>query len=221
MEHSNYLCKSWQGFIQQTISVIGKGYRWYQPIEPTKQMNEQQWLALDQHLMRKFNVNISKDKRYRQKKKGIANYLYLRYENHAIVLKTVGEALYTADEDREVFHNINEKPYFFKVSNNVNLKIFTGNDKEKITLYFERECYRAFRTDFTEYVEKRHFKELEKRFYYLNNIPAYSGINEQKKNLRNYIMKIAKKNGVAIDKNKLILRTRRMTFPVFVGEKDD
>lgn len=88
-----YLCRSWQSFLENLVDLIGHGY-YYVCVNPLPRRKEQRFLEIDFKIMHSYqafyNKLQSKDKYYRRKKKGLANFRYLRWDNIAVVLHTPG-----------------------------------------------------------------------------------------------------------------------------------
>ncbi len=211
---NSYLCMSWQSLTQQIVTIIKKGYYWYQPITPKKSnFSEQKWLRADERIIEKFAINMTKDQRYYARKKGKANHIYLRYNSLAFLLRTKGEIPETLDT--EVFYDIRDTPLYIVVSKNITLKIFKSQNEGHFTVYLARESYRALKAEFSEMIEHRKIRELEFRYSILNNIPSYNGINIQKRKLREHILKHAKRHGVIVNRQHFKVLVRRKIYQVF------
>lgn len=219
MGHSAYLCESWQGFIQYVATMAGQGYWYYQVIRPETTLSEEKWQNADDRLLKKFNIMQSKDQRYRNRKHGIANYLYVRHHALALLLKTAGSAL--TGTESEIFYDIRDKPLEVEISSGIRLKIGQGRKERSITVYLSRVSYRALKTVFFEHLEHRQIRELEYKFGILNNLPAYTGINEQKVRLREAIFRLAKAHGVKLSKDKFWICFKRKTYKVFSEMEND
>lgn len=222
MRQSTYLCVSWQGFIQYIVTMVGKGYYFYLWIKPRESMviTEERQLKIDGRLMEKFQiVGMSKHNRYYNRKRGMANFLYLRYNSLAMILKSPGEdgGLSASEE----FMDIRETPTEVEISTNIQFKINLSRTGKSWTAYFTKECYRSIKAEMLECLEHRQIRDLEYKFKALNNLPAYTGINEQKMQLRKVILQHAKKNRVVLNKDNFWICFKRKIYKVFSGETEN
>ena len=75
-----------EGFVQQLSCYIASGYRWY----VTGRIPEQKEpSAVDERLIQKYEIDLSKYQRARRKRRGEANVQYLRFERFFVVIATV------------------------------------------------------------------------------------------------------------------------------------
>lgn len=218
MRQSKYLCNSWQSLIQYVVLMITKGYYYYQIIEPKRILNQYQWIKADKRIINKFNTDVSKDIKYRNRKKGNANYTYCRYNNTALLLKSEGRL--NEEYSSEIFHDIRINPIEMSIGENIILKINKSRNIKSWTIYLSRQSYKNIKTELLELLEHRKIRELEYRFTALNNIPGYTGINEQKIRLKKFIISKAKSYGIIINKDKLWIGFKRTTYQVFSDEKE-
>ena len=83
-----YLTHSISGFIQQTaVCYVQRGYWFYVLGHIPKDKNP---LEVDQKLLEKYQIGMSKFQRCRRKKAGIASVQYIRYQNTFLLLATEG-----------------------------------------------------------------------------------------------------------------------------------
>lgn len=96
----NYLCRNWQSLVENMVDLVGHGY-YYVCVIPLPRRKEQKFFEIDYKIMRSYhafyNKLQSKDKYYRRKKKGLANFRYLRWDNIAVVLHTPGMIIVSGD----------------------------------------------------------------------------------------------------------------------------
>ncbi len=97
-----YRCEatSPEGFVQQlAVSYLGNGYWFY----VTGQVpNGKSPESVDQKLIEKYGIDISKWARARRKHAGLANIQYLRYGHFFVLLATHGEHPFFAEEATSV-----------------------------------------------------------------------------------------------------------------------
>lgn len=99
------------GFVALVVTLIGKGYRYYF----TGQVKEGKDLAaFDRRMIDDYEANLSKWTRERRKRRGVANFRYLRYGNFFLVLATTGEAAIFWREDRHRIRDVRVSPLKFK-----------------------------------------------------------------------------------------------------------
>ena len=83
-----YLTYSISGLIQQTaVCYVQRGYWFYVLGHIPKDKNP---LEVDQKLLEKYQIGMSKFQRCRRKKAGIASIQYIRYQNTFLLLATEG-----------------------------------------------------------------------------------------------------------------------------------
>ena len=84
-----YLCIDWQGFIQQLVYQVSRGY-WFYHYVKYPVAKEDRWRKIDEKLQKKYSTDRSKYVRARRKQKGLANFVFLRWRDHAVILHTMG-----------------------------------------------------------------------------------------------------------------------------------
>jgi hypothetical protein len=208
----NYLTGSWQGFIQEIVYLVGRGYLFYHATELPERKRDK-WLEIDRKLIRKYETEKSKFQRCRLKEKRVANFFFLRYESTAIIMHTHGSTDHVLYDDR--FSDVCEKPVMLKVSDNISLVIYVNN--EACSVRFSKETYAGFKAMIADVVKTKNRWEIIKAFNLINGIPAYSGIVEQKKRLVLWAVKQARKHQVALKKADLRLNTRRKIYKVWIS----
>jgi len=104
----NYLCSSWKSLLEMVNDLAGHGYIYVHVLylNPKKQ---DKYLDIDLKLIKKYNAFYNKlkfkDKYYRRKQKGLANFRYLRWENVVVILHTKGKIIL----DDDLFMQSNQK----------------------------------------------------------------------------------------------------------------
>ena len=200
----DYLCKSWQFMLQKIIYLISKGYIYYSvgeiPLDKAYKAR-----SIDKKIISKYDMDLSKDQRARRKKKGIANFYYIRWKNQFVILHTKGKINESVEID-DVFYNIREhrKGDKFKITIGKELIVNIVLKNEKPTVVLDKSTYRDIKTELDELVKTKQIKKLYKRFSMLNYIPAWSGIVKQKFLLQEEIYKSAKKYGLNTRKRNQI-----------------
>lgn len=208
----NYLAGSWQGFIQEIVYLVGRGYLFYHVTE-LPERKRYRWPEIDRKLIGKYETKKSKFQRYRLKEKRVANFFYLRYESTAIIMHTHGSTDHVMYDDK--FSDVCELPVMLKVGDNISLVIYVND--EVCSVRFLKETYAGFKAVMADVAKTRNRWEIIKTFNLINGIPAYSGIVEQKKRLALWTVKQARKHQVALRKADLRVNTRRKIYKVWIS----
>lgn len=206
----NYLCNTWQGFIQQLVNLMSHGYRYYCVINlPEKKRDT--WGNIDKKLIQKYSANMGKDKRYRRLLQGDANHIYLRWGNRALILRTPGRVL----EADDVFFDLNDKPLLVRAGGTLQLKIVSTGIKGRCTVYIDKGVYREIKAELLNHVRYRRLDVVQKRFDVLDGIPRYSGITQQKAQLVTALIEAGAKHGLKLKRKDLHFQTALRKVKVF------
>lgn len=207
----NYLCNSWQFLLQQLVYQISKGYYYYHV--GTIPMNKaSKCKQIDEKIIRKYNIDLSKYQRSRKKVKGLANFYYLRWRNIFIILHTEGDfekELILNDEFKDIRDKKKKLDRLqIRISDNISFEISlkhkTGQTDRAVTISFDRASMQNLNTELSELVQYKKLNEIEKFFTRLSGIPAWSGITQQKAVLLGNLYKYAKEYGLNTKKQTLI-----------------
>lgn len=215
-----YLCGSWQGLIQQVVYLVSRGY-YYHHIEYLPQKKSARFPKIDQKLIEKYKADKSKYQRARQKNKKIANFYYLRWDNIAIIMHTLGAVepdIFYDDKFIDIRHN--KGKINLKISDYISLDILLGELKQggirHTTVKLDKQTYAGFKNVLRD-ISKTHNKAIIKReFNKLNGLPAWSGIIEQKRKLAKFLIKEARHNQVDLAEKELRINTFRQPVKVFI-----
>ncbi len=209
-----YLCVSWQGLIQQIISLVTKGYDEYQLLNPKGNVTEERLRRIDKRIIKVFNLKgQTRNTRYTNKKRGIANFIYLRWDKIAIILKTKGEVPESLKNEK---FSDTAKGIIIEVSDIISIKIgYAKGEAGRYTCRIEKHSYNEILGDLLILLEHKKINELQYMFSILNNLPAYKGVIEQKFEIRKTILKNAKKHNIKLDMKSFFVLTRRKMYKVF------
>lgn len=108
---NRHLVASVDGMVAQLVNLIAKGYRYYfvgMVADREAQFNR------DERMLDYYEAQLPKWTRERRKKRGLANFRYLRYEEWFIVLATDGQAPMFWNEDRQRIRDVRNTPVRFK-----------------------------------------------------------------------------------------------------------
>ncbi len=209
----NYLCASWQGFLQQVVYQIARGYH-HHCLTRLSEDKRDKWPLIDQKLIYKYQSVVSKDQRYRIKRAGRANVIYLRWEHCALLLMTDGA--HGDLDDR--FCYINATPLTIQVSPIIGLKIHYG--AKGVTVHLAKDSYQGLKTILWDAARlvTRNPDLLKREFDKLNGLPCWGGIIEQKRQLLDYALTEAKRQGCPLKRDEFRLNTRRHIYQVWARD---
>lgn len=196
----DYLCQSWQFYIQQIVHQIGLGYYYYFVGEiPLNKLDKAK--KIDRKIIKKYNIDKSEDQRYRRKKKKLANFYYFRWSNQFVILHSDGD-LDVELEDK--FFDIRTKQkevnrLKIKVSEYTEFNVLTTkkeNGKPKAEVCFSNYTYKELKVRIEEYIKLKQVKKVNGLFANLRGIPAWKGIIKQEYKLLEEVYKLAKKHNL-------------------------
>lgn len=205
-----HVCTSWQGFLQQLITLISHGYRYYCKTEYPKNKQDK-WETIDSKLIAKYEADMSKDQRYRNQMKGQANHMFIRWENYSLLLRTVGDVKETDDR----FIDILDKPLLLDIGSTLKIKIVPVGSKGHVTAYLDKAVYREIKAELLDHAMHKRVDILKGRFSALEGIPAYSGIVQQKAALLTDIILEGRRHGLKLLRKDFQFRTGRKIYKVF------
>jgi hypothetical protein len=108
---SRFLVTSVDGMVAQLVNLISKGYRYYFAGQVA---DLAAWSSRDSRMLDYYDAELPKWTRERRKKRGIANFRYLRYEDWYVVLATEGTAPRFWKEDSKRIRDVRNVPIRFK-----------------------------------------------------------------------------------------------------------
>jgi len=202
--------EQWQAYIQQVVNLFSHGYFYFCSIEYPKDKTGK-WPRIDQKLIAKYDANQDKDRKYRNRQKGLANYMLVRHEHQCLLLRTDGSEKDVPDPDH--WQDVRCEPYYFQYGT-IMLKIRRTNDKTDVRL--EKKCYRNIKGNLAQIIARKPFPKdyVVRTFDLLNGLPCSSGIIAQKIMLQKYIIAEAKRNQGRIASKDLWVNTKRKVYRV-------
>lgn len=202
--------EQWQAFVQQAVNLFSHGYFYFCCIQypPNK---DSKWSNIDQKLIDKYSANQDKDRKYRNKKKGMANYVLIRNGQQCLLLRTLENEKAVSDPDS--WQDIRHEPYYFRYRT-IMLKIRHANGK--VDVWLEKKCYRNIKGGLSELIARKLFSKdyVVRTFKMLNGLPAYAGIIEQKIILQKYVIAEVKKQHGRITSKDLWVNTKRKVYRI-------
>lgn len=197
--------------VQHIMNCISYGYRYFDvSYVPLHKMEKAHFI--DDKLIKKYNANLSKDRKYYYKKKGIANHIYLRWQSVIVILRTDGEVAAGNDSGFTPFDK-ETGVLPLKIGNKTEVEIHAHNNQ--LSLVLSNSTYRRVRAEILEYIEHGNINAAIYTFNALNGIPAYYGINKQQVQMYKEILRAFKKSNLFIDKKLLFIRRYRKIYKVF------
>lgn len=202
--------EQWQSYIQEVVNLFCHGYFYFCPVKYSRD-KVKKWSSTDEKLIAKYSANQDKDRKYRNKQKGLANYMLVRYADQCLLLKTDGREIEVADPDHWL--DIRTEPYYFRIGSII-LKIRSANKRTDVRL--EKKCYRDIKGNLAFLAAQKPFpKELLVRtFNLLNGLPSYAGIIKQKIAIRKYVIAEARRHHGRIAPEDLWINTKRKIYRV-------
>ena len=185
-------------FIDYVINAISNGkYLYYQInyIPENKAVNEDYLNKLDEKMSNKYNANLTKNQRLNLRRKDAARHLYVRYKNIVILLKTEG---FTEVAKNEKWKDIRKEKINLKITDNVIYNIGLGQGKSsksktlnsKITVTLSKDTLNLIKVSCLEAIRyKKSIRLLIFEWNKINGFNGWSGINKQKIQLRDYLVK--------------------------------
>lgn len=185
-------------FIDYVVNCISNGkYIYYQlSYIPLEKAENKEFLAkLDSKVREKYETDKSKNERLTMRRQDKARFIAVRYNNILIILKTEGSSKIALNEHWE---DIRKKKINLEISKYTTYTIGLGQAKaskgktlsSKITVSLGANTYNAIKLSCLDAI--RYKKSIPKLYYEFNKINGYngwSGINKQKMQLRDYLVK--------------------------------
>ncbi len=202
--------EQWQAYVQEVANLFAHGYFYFCIIRyPRDKIGK--WQRIDQKLIAKYDANQDKDRKYRNKQKGLANYILVRHAHQCLLLKTEGSEKGVNDPDH--WQDVRCEPYYFQ-SGTITLKIRHANGK--VDVWLQKKCYRNIKGNLAEIIARKPFPKdyVVRTFDMLNGLPCFSGIIAQKIMLQEYIIAEAKRNQGRIASKDLRVNTKRKIYRI-------
>ena len=212
----NYLCRSWQGFIQQLVYLVSRGYYYYCLIEYPLRKKEK-WHQIDAKLIDKYKCNKSKFQRTRLKNKGNTNFYFIRYEHIALIMHTQGILPDDITMDDTFLDCRNKRARLNITIGSIDLWVMPPGDPnhQKVTVRIAKNSFRGIKDVLLNACRTQRKNIVVREYDKLNGLPAWSGIVRQKRMLADYVVREAGKHCIPLHKNDLRLNTFRKIHKVW------
>lgn len=214
-------------FIDYIVNAISNGkYLYYQlSYIPENKLNEEFLNRLDNKLDNKYQAYLNKAERLNLRRKKQARHLYVRYKNIIVLLKTQGDTEVALTDKWE---DIRKKKIELKLGKYTTYLIGVGPAKKrKNNKSLDFTVSVTLSADTVNYIKLscidciRYQKDIKRLVYEWNKINGYngwSGINKQKLQLKEYLIKEVRKS-FSIKQDKASKLFRVNTFKA-KSEKD-
>lgn len=196
-----------EAFIQQlAVSYVARGYWFYVTGHIPERKDPR---AVDEKLIAKYQLDISKQARARRKARGLANMQYLRHGRFFVLIATHGAHEFRVYEEDSIL-DIRREPI---VHGNYSVGFRGGHASVRIS----RHEYRRLRAYFEDIAASRRVETLAEE---LNALPfaAYAPVRRQVLNLR--ALSNRKRTEASFDLIPVeTLSLTRRNVPVFVSKQ--
>jgi hypothetical protein len=217
-----YRCeaKSVTGFVQQLVSCyLPHGYWFYVSgfIPPGKAAK-----AVDEKLMEKYEINVSRSTRARRKAAGLANLHYLRYEDRFLLLATHGHHPFF-EEEASCIRDVRRVPiqfagYSISVKPGGYIRKAAPDDpavrdsKYRVHVQIAQKTYRELKDFFTEAAKQRSVCYLVGKLMRLPYEP-YAPVRQQLLNILRLVNEIRHRAGKGRIDVKVLRYRRQIVRP--------
>jgi len=208
-----YEVQNWQGLLQQLVNYTSLGYTKYCEVEYPERKRGR-FSTIDRKIITKYQADKSKDQRSRLKKKGFANFVFMRWDKYVWILQSpgvVGDDIVYDD----TFYSITGSPIEVRVGPETLLVAGLFGRNGGVSVKISKETYREVRAGLMEVACSGDRNQCIREFNKLNGLPAWHGIVEQKVRLAEYLVKQARSHQMKLSKQNLRIYTRRKVYPVW------
>jgi len=171
------------------------------------------WESIDQKLIERYKADLSKFQRARKKKKGIMNFLYIRWSMHSVILHSKG-ILDPEIEIQDPFKDIRKDPLEIKISEDISMSIYK-TDQKGFSVKLSKETYKGFKAVIWDSARTQNKDILLKEWAKLNGIPSWKGVIEQKKRLAKYALKQGRKHQIKVSHKDFRINTYRKVYKIW------
>ena len=161
-----YRCEatSLEGFVQQLVCYIVSGYRWYvtgtipEAKEPA---------SIDERIIAKYGIDLSKYQRARRKRRGVANLMYLRLDRFFVLIATPpqsGHPFFSAESSG--LRDIRKQPIriggYAISSRRDGSELRKGTERWRVHVRLDRDALLMVRDYYLDIALHRQREELER-----------------------------------------------------------
>ena len=208
------------GFVQQLVSCyLPHGY-WFYVSGCIPEHKDPR--IVDEKLLAKYGINLSRSSRARRKQVGIANVHYLRYERFFVLLATHGHHPFY-DEEADNIQDVRRVPIKF---DGYSISVKKGgyrrkpspkspaisDDKWRVRVQIGREPYRDLTAYFLDVALLRTVEQLSRDLFNLRYEP-YAPVRQQILNILRLVNKSRKAAGLDLVSPKVLRYQRNIVRP--------
>jgi len=210
-----YLCASENGFVQQlAVAYVNHGYWFY--VTGTIPNNKNAVLV-DQKLIEKYNIAISKWARARRKVQGLANVQYLRHHQRFILIATRGEHEFF-EQEGDTVKDIRREPILYA---GYSIGYHQGVDRKwHASVRIHPKQYKLLKSYFVEIATRRPMGNLSRELGTLPFEPYVPVRRRQLLNIYRAVNRARKRAGYELVP-VTALRLRRCVIRPFEGRPVD
>jgi hypothetical protein len=193
------------GFVQQVaVSFVGHGYFFYVAGSIPEAKDQR---AVDEKLITRYGIDISKWARARRKQAGIANLQYVRFGQFFLILATHGRHQFFEDE-ASCIRDVRRRPIRFA---GYSIGFRGGHPHVRI----EQEEYKQLKAYFVDLAVRRSVASLEKELAQISFEP-YAPVRRQLLCILRAVNRARKKAGFC-PVTKEVFRFKRRIYRPFEG----
>ncbi len=185
-------------FIDYILNCVSNGkYLYYQlSYIEDKKMNKEFLAKLDSKIAEKYQTNINKNQRLYLRRQGKARFISVRYQKILLVMRTEGDF---ENGKNEKWMDIRKKKIELKISKHTTYVIGFGKSKSNknnkslgrsVSVTLGADTYNLIKLSCIDAIK---YKKSIRKLYYewnkVNGFNGWSGINKQKIQLKEYLVK--------------------------------
>jgi len=211
-----YLCEasSLEGFVQQLVCYLTSGYRWFVTGEIPPQKDP--W-SVDERIVFKYGIDLSKSQRARRKQRGEANLQYLRWRSFFVLVAScpIGGHIFF-DEERGAIRDIRKQPvrvggYAISMRRDGS-EWREGRESWRAHVRIDRDRFLETRAFFTEFAVGWPRERLESALHELPFVP-YAPVRRQLLGILRDVNAIRGQRGLAPARTSCLVLRRRVVKP--------
>ena len=203
-----------QGFIQQVVLCVTKGYLWYVAGHIPKGKDP---ARTDERIIAKYSIGISKWARARRKRGGGANLQYLRHGRFFVVMATAGEHEFFREEPN--VRDIRRVPLKF-AGHSLSQRRSTVTGSSHASVRIAPEEYRQVKAYLLEYCVRWSLERLHVELYRLPFQP-YAPVRRQLLNLLRAVNRKRARAGLPPATGRCLYLKRRVVRVFEAEARDD
>jgi hypothetical protein len=204
-----YRCEaaSVEGFVQQLVNYLSKGYLFYVTGWIPEAKNPKD---VDRKLIGRYDLAISQWTRSRRKKAGRANAQYLRYGQFFVLIATHGRHLFF-EREADQFKDVREVSIKFE-GYSISYRPSTATGSWHASVRIDREPYLELKAYLVELATRRRADDLARVFRWIRFEP-YAPVRRQLLNILRAVNRERKSRGFSPLPYSVIRMRRKLVKP--------